>query len=221
MLKTQKNDVLEMIVDVGLQPTDFRWGSTERIEYAGPGATAGEFFFDFSVTGAPACNPGDFKYSRFAEDTDWDRVSRWFAHWLDVVAPEVAAPDLWEELTQLRSIVQDTDATTDDRADLPLIGKELEQLREAINHVRELAAARGDLTDDKLRAMHASLDRIEQSAGKYSRKDLVLLVLGSVAIPLVLQKLPQVDAQWLLAQLLNAFLATHVIVGPVVHALTK
>jgi hypothetical protein len=228
LLKSQKNDLVHLMGQGGFSPTDFELNANrDGFEYVGAGANPGEFFFRVSATLVTSCHPAAipidnaFNTLDLIEMNRWLRVASEFSDWLDRIRIEVEAPDLWAEVDQLRALVKSNVEQADDRGELPLVGKELDQLLEAINHVRALVEARADLADAKVSAMQGSLDRLEEGGRKYSRKDLTLFALGSVAIPLVLGHLTVEDAQWLLSQIFNALMATRVAIGPIVRALIE
>src|ERR1700710_399759 len=104
LLKTQKNELLKLIVEAKLSPTDFEWSPDgELLYYVGPGADGGEFFFRMAansgpVDARPSSAPYMFTASAGVADTPWKRTLRVFRTWLKELRAEIEAPDLWSEL---------------------------------------------------------------------------------------------------------------------------
>ena len=105
--KTQRNDVLALITNRRLDPKDFKWEANPLLK-AGAEAILdhdlGEFRFhfdggDWSIFYRPADGRPETAERVHA---GWEDVLRNVAIWLDVIAREAGAPDMWAELRRER-----------------------------------------------------------------------------------------------------------------------
>jgi hypothetical protein len=124
--------------------------------------------------------------------------------WLRHLRRELDAPDLWADLSELEAIVR-ADATSErSEPDRLLTSVEQRQFLAALNDVKQMIEARADVAEAQGAAMIAVLERIEQSSNRIGRKDVLTIILGHIAGPLISGTLTLQNAQWLLIQIVHA-----------------
>ena len=116
LLKSQRNQVLELIKSMGMDPFNFTWSTTDsckEIETSVPLLEYGdgEYYFQFDMWGDDkysAYSPGQDGIDETKLPGDWDGQLNNVAIWLGCLKREVEEPDLWSDLEKYR-IEEDKD----------------------------------------------------------------------------------------------------------------
>ncbi len=113
-LKTQKNQLADIIIRNGFKLGNFIW-EKEQSRFIHDGKTKAlvhklkyqltdyYFIFDYTDDGQEftTFSPGENKLVQSVETGSWEQQLYHFARWMEYLKRETNAPDLWAELTNL------------------------------------------------------------------------------------------------------------------------
>ncbi len=113
-LKTQKNQIADVIIRNGFKISDFIWEKEQsRFLHDGKNKslvyklkyqlTDYYFIFDNTDDGQEynTFSPGEKKLTQSVESGSWEQQLYYLGRWLEYLKRETNAPDLWTELTNL------------------------------------------------------------------------------------------------------------------------
>lgn len=115
LLKTQKNEIFKILLDEGLEPTDFSWSEvTSMTDYETIvpklNFRDGQYYFRFEI--APeereepiACefSPGETMTVESWFIESWIEQLKFVRNWARILKSETEAPDLWQEIEKYRT----------------------------------------------------------------------------------------------------------------------
>jgi hypothetical protein len=182
LLRSQKNDVLESVKSLGLDPFNFKWsvegsnytddiyGDSESVEclnYEGEG-----FFYKFDFMKGKhyaIFAPGSDKLVDEKYPGNWENQLIYVGNWLSYLKREVEQPDLWAGLYKYQ--LPPSDQLITDIGNEPFTVKEAEQLTEGIKRVQAYIETELDLNVDQHFLMSDKLDYLLEAAKRQGRKD--------------------------------------------------
>lgn len=112
LLQSQKNEILFLIREAGLDPALFKWENViskyftdskiSKIHYSDT-----DFFYSFDMHGEShytVYSPAENSYVGTDYPGTWDRQKECFANWLLNLVKESNEPDLWKEISSEKTI---------------------------------------------------------------------------------------------------------------------
>lgn len=142
LLKSQKNQLLEAIKSVDLDPFNFVWSNDESIhdDIVIPVLKYGDgsFYFKFDTDGIDEhyaiYTPGSDLVEEESSTRTWVEQLSCFKQWLQNLKREIEEPDLWAELQKYK--IQGESGSFTDLANEPFTAYEAEQINIALIEVR-------------------------------------------------------------------------------------
>ena len=186
LLRTQRNLLLQGIVEAGLPPVDFAWQEVpskhdpstliSRLEHAPT-----SFYFNFDYLRGKhwtEFSPGSESLVESAYPGNWQHQFDRVSGWLNQLRREVDEPDLWEMISAERQLV--LSATTVSLDNSPFSADELRRIGTNVNELLEYIQATTKLTQIQLEYITDRLAHLEESAARLGRKDWITLAVGAI-----------------------------------------
>ena len=175
ILRSQRNDIMSLIADAGLEPREFRWEHVHSRRSAGDqldrlAHLPTGYFYDFdNLNGSSQQHlatfaPGATTHEERQNPGSWPFQLGYVAQWLSYVKRELDAPPLWEQLALGQPLLEVPLEAAEDR---PFARDEQEAVRERLEEVREYL--RRELAPGTMPAIEAQLARLEAALGTMGR----------------------------------------------------
>lgn len=183
--QVQKNQVLEILLDAGLDPSQFSWQERAYTTGLFSGEPADllvhnesqNYLFEFTL------RPGHRHYSRMRpgsqaiEETafpeSWQNQLTHVRQWASDLRDELDAPDHWSSIPTWNSLAQ-LPPTFDENS--PFTSEELDAINRRLDAVVERI---NDFADSHQEMAHQLVEHLREQAPKHGRRDWFLLALGS------------------------------------------
>jgi hypothetical protein len=183
LLQTQKNEVILIIKESGMNPLEF-----QLIEGRGwlPKVLHTPSGFDFVFSGdSILCSPGAEKVRQEVSRLNWLGKSEMLRNWLTYLKREFEAPDLWAALAQEQELFSAEPAGA---VNAPFNAEEQAQIKRAVDEIRVYITTTYTLADEPLSRVHAKLDYLIDASTRLGRIDWKNILVGAL-VGLVLQQL--------------------------------
>jgi hypothetical protein len=191
LLKSQANEVFEIIRRAGLDPGEFEWGADYMRLFHRPS----KFYITFSITFSrnqaqwfsATCSPGPssaVETSPLRES--WESLRRFVEVWAIVLARELATPDLWGMVEEQKALAKAADSSDNEaftHAQLAFISKQVRELGEYI-------AATNQYNAEENRALHSKLDYLVGASKRMGKKDWINVCFGVLGILVSMMGMP-------------------------------
>jgi hypothetical protein len=178
LLRSQANEVFQMVRDAGLDPTEFAWevkDSSPQLTHKPSG-----FYFRLNLDKNDGKYRGQYSPGRSRPDalspsaSSLSGLMPYVTDWIENLAREFAVPDFWEAAAEQKALARAAEASENEpftAAERELIGK---QVRELSAYVR----ATGAYTDGEIRSLNSKLDYLVDSANRMGKKDWINSSIG-------------------------------------------
>lgn len=195
MLRSQRNQLYQMVAVSGVAPAAFEW--------LGPEALSRTFFHMLRVDGPIevlrhkassflfAFGPQDKGFHllftlpgpngavhSLSSPAGWTPLTKSFERWLKKLVQEVAQPDYWEHARTESVLAPHFDASTENT---PFSAPEVERIRSAIGDLKQLLNSQNELSATQQEYIDARLQHMEEAAQRLGRKDWLALAVGSLS----------------------------------------
>jgi len=199
LLKTQKNQVLKILQEGGLQPSNFSWHKLEtldksniplceeyiivpRLEYLN-----GEYYFEFQET---VCefSPGKNRKVQNENSPSWTDQALIVHRWVEYLKREIKAPDLWAEIEKYRPTLALVPA--EQIVNEPIPAYEVEEISEKLSALADKIEEQFKLNEDHNRFVRSKLDYLADAAKRQRRRDWEFMFIGvfiAIAFELALE----------------------------------
>ena len=224
LLKTQKNEIFEILQEEGLEPADFNWSEEESIHSADLIVSRltyrdTDFYYQFDFFGKDryhTCeySPGGEKKVQTAEPVDWHTQLRIAKIWASCLKKEIDAPDLWQELEKYQATFSLALPTKFKLLNEPIPAYEVEQIVKALDALKQEIKEQFKLTKEESEFVTRKLDYLADAAKRQGRLDWVHTCIGVlITIAMGLSMAPtEASKLWLLVkELLGKFMH---LIGP-------
>lgn len=233
LLKSQKNDVLQMVEQAGFTGSDFAWGERDARYYRSTSVdvlryqrSSDGYFFCFDCRdGKPyaAFSPGGEAKVEEQFPRDWAHQRLCVKAWLYCLKRETEEPDLWAEAVDAVASLDDDfgnepDAEPMSDADVAHVLKSIQTVRQLVEQSRQHASEERAAILGILRDVATASGRRENDGSRISKAEFQKTVVGQVVSEVVKAALKLATAKWLLAQLATALGWVHVL-GPALRHL--
>lgn len=200
LLKSQKNDILGMIKDHAMSPASFEWVTQEsqatRYDTGVPLVsklvhTDSDYYFLFETEYGnhhAVFSPGEDKQIDVEKTVEWAEQLYYVHTWLDCLKREIEAPDLWEQITEYKSLGQPQARYSE--SNTPFTVTESKQIIEGLRELREQLVV--NVKDDKasIAEINSRIDDVEVQMSSMGRNSWIQFLIGvlitlslSVGIP--------------------------------------
>jgi hypothetical protein len=185
ILKSQRNSVFEEIRSAGLGPGAFRWTevpstNTENLLVSQLEHVPTEFFFKFDFhrdSHWTLYAPGEGRAEEPRYPGSWDGQLSHLRKWLENLARELDAPDLWSTILEERALVA---SATGELPNTTFAPEEQRRISLAVNELRVFLVATGQLSNEQVRFVSSRLKHLEDAATRLGRKDWITLAIGAL-----------------------------------------
>jgi len=186
LLATQKNDVLEVIREAGLDPSAFTWQeSRSRFRRVPVAATlvhrpTGYYFkFDYNGDYVIAWSPGAFSIEHEVVCYGWgEDVLSNVKEWLENIEQEKSVEDLWQAFSgETKLIETPSESGSDNSLFTPT---EKKQVRQYLKKIKRHLTSGQKLTKEREKFIEARLAYLEEAATRVGRKDWLILLIGTL-----------------------------------------
>jgi hypothetical protein len=189
LLQSQKNDVLDAILNAGLDPAEFTWSDERepmqnlcsRITHKPSGFSAG-FTVDqmaYTTMLVGQFSPGEhFRFERY-DASDWQMLLVHTINWALRLANELRQPDRWSIYTDAQALMDAAGGTTG--RDGSFSRSERAEIEKQIKAVKAQVAALPGRTEQQIADANAKLDYLVEASKKQGRQDWYFTAVGVIA----------------------------------------
>jgi len=187
LLTSQKNELFQIIQEMGLYPTDFQWTKVASRYTPERSAQAlvfrdTRFRFEMDRTLADCdiirCSPGKTQHTDVDGVGSWTEHARGFRQWLQRLRRETEALDLWEQLSQ--SQLGPGVSADPEGGNGAFTVAEAKQITAGVEAMREYLATECAEEDGAQEAINEKLDYLVGAANRQGRMDWVHTCLGAL-----------------------------------------
>ncbi len=212
LLKSQQNSIFQLILDIGLNPADFKWESQESRKTPNDEVSIlrfrdGDWYFMFDFSKRQHFTffaPGHDRESSIEFPGSWNSQLAVFTQWLAVIKRELAAPDLWGNLVnyappQALQLDEET-------GNVPFNMVEFEHIQGRIEKIRTYLLEQFQGQAEAQERIEEQLTYVVNSAKRLGKKDWYNLAIGAI-ISLSMQLAFSVEQREVVYNLLKAALS--------------
>lgn len=228
LLKSQKNEVFEIIQEQGLEPANFSWITGEyRIPsehiltrdlihcvYEVPKLIYqknSQFYFQFELrNGRLHCTFSPSKDTPITKKLtrSWEEQKRYVKLWANCLKKEIEAPDLWAEIEKYRTTLPLLPG--EQLVNEPIPAYEVEEIASKLNLLADKVEEQFKLTNEQNQFVRSKLNYLADAAKRQPRRDwenIFIAVIINIAFNLALEP-AKAQQFW---QLVKS------IIGPFIH----
>lgn len=177
LLRSQSNDVFNVLRDAGLDPEMFEWETRQTVNRADIQVPVlvhrpTDYFFQFDYM-------RDGHYARFSPGREslidseypggWPGQLGYVYKWIDYLKREIEAPDLWSSLQQERLLVDA--ATSSEGEDRPFTQDEVRYISGQLHELKEYIFQTQQLSSEQHEVVELRLNYLADSATRQNRTD--------------------------------------------------
>jgi hypothetical protein len=185
LLKTQKNELFDLISQVGLLPTLFHF---KEYIFAGDESYVTEinvegthYFFrlredfghNFTLNYSPALDAVEREMKRLS---GWNEAITHFAWWLQSLKQEMETSDKWQEAFQ---VAQQATLGADEIEDSRFTKEELTRIESAFADIRQQLTHHSSITEKELGAINSKLEYLLEEAKTRKKREWRMLFYGA------------------------------------------
>ena len=190
LMKTQRNEVLDVLRDAELNPDEFAWTKI-TLEEIPMGADKGivsclvhrptDYRFEFDVRHKRQFwgkfSPGRESRQDYEEIYSWEAMLGVVGIWALCLKRELDAPDLWNEIQRERKLLQSTiDAAGDDS----FTNKEQGQIRDELLQIKQYIVEQVESGRELRAYVEERFDYLEAALSRMSRTDWLHTAIGVI-----------------------------------------
>ncbi|HMH44820.1 MAG TPA: hypothetical protein VK557_15120 [Pyrinomonadaceae bacterium] len=187
LLKSQANEVFEMITALGLEPSDFEWqtvkGYVTTYQVSELVHRSSGYYFMFDNAGDrffSKWSPGKETLSQTLEAGSWLAQCKLVAAWLSYLKRETHSPDLWEQISTEARVLES--AASSDSTNDSFTADEKAYIVQGIQEIKQFLLT-AHKVDPEL--VEARLNYLIESSERVGRKDWINLLI-SVLVGIVI-----------------------------------
>jgi len=202
LLKSQKNEILELIESFYLNPSNFKWSvvrsvndskvEVHRIDYVST-----EFFFQFDIDRKDhrysIYSPGEDKILDDKSSFSWDAQKEYFRNWLSYLCKEIRQPDLWAKISEYR--LPPGSEVEPDISNEPFNEDQIAQILSGLNQISAYIEQKTSVSDDQNKFVKEYLDYLVDAVRRQGRKDWIHMCIGVLSLIVALLNLSPEQSQ--------------------------
>lgn len=188
LTKTQKNQVLKVILEYGPSPGDFQWTEKEQEEYADLSCYPYKvsvlthrptgYYCVFGAHSVTTCPGITRKVEGYRHEDRWENKERACCRWLIDVKREVDTPDLWATIGQEKSLPAAASSATIDNnlftaSEQILIAAKLDEIKGYLLEGEQFDTGQAE-------TIAREFAYLKESSGRLGRKDWLNNLLGGL-----------------------------------------
>jgi hypothetical protein len=193
LLKTQKNEVFQILQKAGLEPANFSWDiSSPTVQgwtFPQLNYLEGRYYFVFALSFC-ILSPGIVELAvEHHNATSWNDRLRFFARWVQSLKKELEVPDLWAEMEKYKLSFSVT--LPKRQVNEPISASEAEKISDKLSLLTNTIEQQFDLDAEHKKFVRSKLNYLAEAAKRQSSLDWVHTLIGvSVTIVLSLNLTP-------------------------------
>jgi len=183
LLKTQKNEIFEVLKVHELGHTEFIW-SKEKSDYneyevsvLTHNPTEYFFKFDFNTNQNHCCkySPADGKRRSTVFTGNWYDQTEHVHIWAVCLEEELDAPDLWDLAKSTKDLVKH-DFEEDDNSKFS--NEEIDKINGKLDELSDYIVKTSNLNTEQLSFLNSRIDYLKSSAERVTKKDWKIIFIG-------------------------------------------
>ena len=188
LLRTQTNQVYELIREQGLNPDEFEWHkidglieSSYTINKLVHEPTGYYFIFDIDRDGEFWCefSPSESKPVEIRNSEIWDIQTVAVYEWLKFLKRELDEPDLWGILSG-EKILLDTITNINDKNE-KFTDDEIKLISQNIEELKEFLISKQEFNEHSIKFIESNLAYLVDASSRLGKKDWITITLGIIA----------------------------------------
>ena len=190
LLKTQQNELFDIIINVGMNPLDFAIRGKKIASRLEDYRTTvifkpADYYFTFELD-TVSFSPATERISFTLVAEDWGFAKRAFIEWLQCLKREIAAPDKWAELLQAS---EEITWKVEEGDNSQFTEKQLSEIEASINQIKTRFVSL-NLLPQQLTLIYERLDYINEKATAIGKLDWKNLAMGALLALMIQLALP-------------------------------
>lgn len=190
LMRSQKNEVFDVIKEEGFYPSFFEWSvvkssfsndcEVSRLNYIDS-----EYFYTFDMyvnqfypgyegKHYAIYSPGFESKVEEQHPESWDRHTIYIKRWLSYLRREIGQPDLWSEISKYKLDFEISEEVQNSK----FSPNEIEKIKDGINQVRDYLEERELVDKEQNELINEKLDYLIEASKKQGRRDWILMLLG-------------------------------------------
>lgn len=183
LLRSQKNLILQAIVEAGFNPSNFHWSEQESSRYkviiSVLNYTSSGYFFSFDYNFVSTFSPDETMLVNTQNLGSWDLQWQVLQSWLVCLKRETEAPDLWSTIAQESELLDATDSGNDNssfnKEEKKYIISAIDEIRKYLLEVHKMDA---EIVEPRLKYLEESSERL----GRKDWKNVLLSVIIGIIL---------------------------------------
>lgn len=198
LLRSQKKEVFEILLELGLEPADFAW-SKERVNdkavVSQLSHRQGDYYFRFTWyevgSRCEAC-PGRFQLVEQEHPKDWAEQVVHVRNWARHMRREIECPDLWADLARYQIILGP--GSLEEMPNETISGGEAERIAEKLSEFAKAIETEFELTREQAQSVRGKISYLAEAAKRQKSRDWAYSALGVCAIVAMTLSLSETSA---------------------------
>jgi hypothetical protein len=184
ILKSQANELFQLIESVHLLPQDFKWTTVNSVNEAYLEVSklihiSSNYYFQFDFRGGNRFyefSPGDTAQFEKAS-AHWDIQKKAFIRWLNNLKREIESPDLWSAIANEKIF---SEAPSSDNNDAIFSNEERIRIAQNINEIKQYLLSTQSFSTEQKQYLDGRFDYLVAASERLGRKDWILLAVGTL-----------------------------------------
>ena len=186
LLKSQKNEILNLIKEAGLDPFNFKWSvvpssATNELRVSQVHYVDSPFFYQFDIYNGehyPSYSPGEVMIRTESYSGSWEHQKKHVRYWLSYLSRDVGQPDLWAEISRYQLPAESE--LGPDVSNEPFSTYQVEQILSGLNQVRAYIEEQGLASKQQKKSVNERLDYLADAAKRQGRRDWIYTLIGVI-----------------------------------------
>ncbi len=184
LLRSQQNEIYELITENGLDPRSFNWSEVKRYDfiYSQLNYNEFDFLFLFQISSEYEYNsiyyPGKNISVQYQSTNNWTTQKQHVVNWLYLLKKEVSQPNLWGQITKYK-FSYDPDLTSK-VSNEPFTNQQLEQVHKSLNQLKNYLIEHIKVSEEQHKLINENINYLSDSAKRQGRRDFIFTAIGLI-----------------------------------------
>jgi hypothetical protein len=190
LLKSQRNEIFQIVLELDLNPGDFTWKTSKDTEESARTVSRVEhksaYYFTFHRKWSDWSPDDQQRYGSaggaFVAISWLTRLTQ-VRDWLGYLKREVSSPDLWDSFKESQAL--QTAATSTNIENAPFTPSELTTVASTLDELKRYITETNQLTNDQIEHLDGQVRYLAEASSRLGRKDwynILISVLFSVVV---------------------------------------
>jgi hypothetical protein len=198
ILKSQKNDALQIIQQQGMLPEEFEWRESESTFDFEAGSLVSllvhkpsNYFFQFDFQSdmirCSIYSPGQDQQLIRRNRLHWAEQLGDLRSWIKSLKREISTPDLWAEISKEKILVE---AAQQEQENTRFTTDEIHRVQENLNEIKQYLISSKEFSPEQINYLDGRFKYLGEAAERVGKKDWLMLLLGTLASVVMTLMLP-------------------------------